>query len=181
VDQARDTGGQAAGGTQADRPQISIRVAKSSDLAAAAELESRCFDAYSLSHRRLQYLAGRSSAIVLAAEEEGRLVGEAVGLLRHHKRGLTGRVYSLVVDPTMRGRGVGKRLMAELLAKFVEREVGRVYLEVEQTNASAIALYEKMGFCSIGTIDDYYGQGRTAVHMMCETGVKPRLPRPLAA
>lgn len=164
-----------------DEQPIHVRVAQPTDLEAIANLESRCFDTYSLSRRRLQYLAARSSAVVLVAENDGQVVGEAVGLLRHHKKGLTGRIYSLVVDPAMRGRGVGRQLMADLLVTFAQRGVGRVYLEVERTNAGAVALYEKLGFRSIGTIGDYYGDGRDALHMMCEMGVNPRLLKPLAA
>lgn len=158
-----------------------VRPATAADLAAAATLESTCFDAYNLSRRQLQYLSNRASAIMLVADDAGQIVGEAIGLLRHHKRGLTGRIYSLAVANAQRGRGIGRQLLTDLLARMADRGAQRVYLEVEKTNVSAITLYEKLGFKSIGTLDDYYGQGRAGVHMVCETGVSPRLPRKIAA
>ena len=160
---------------------VTVRFAKPTDVGATAQLESTCFDAYNLSRRQLQYLSSRSSAIMLVAEEAGNIVGEAIGLLRHHKRGLTGRVYSLAVSQSHRGRGIGRQLLTNLLEKFVEREVQRVYLEVEQSNVGAVKLYESLGFRAIGTLADYYGENRPGVHMCCETGVKPKMPRPLAA
>ncbi len=160
---------------------IKIRPAIATDLGATAALESTCFDAYNLSRRQLQYLSNRASAIMLVADDAGSVVGEAIGLLRHHKKGLTGRLYSLAVAGTHRGRGIGRQLMKDLLARMTERGVQRIYLEVEATNASAVTLYEKLGFKSIGTLTDYYGEGRCGVHMVCETGVSPRLPRKIAA
>lgn len=166
------------------RPELSttcVRPARPTDLPATAQLESTCFDAYNLSRRQLQYLSSRASAVMLVAEDAGQVVGEAIGLLRHHKRGLTGRVYSLAVAGTHRGRGIGRQLLSELLCRFVDREVRRVYLEVEKSNEGAIKLYESLGFRAIGTLADYYGERRDGVHMVCETGVKPQVPRPLAA
>jgi ribosomal protein S18 acetylase RimI-like enzyme len=160
---------------------VNVRLAKPTDLPAAAQLESICFDAYNLSRRQLQYLANRASAVMLVADDDGAIVGEAIGLLRRHKRGLTGRVYSLAVAGTHRGRGIGRQLLSDLLNRFVDRGVRRVYLEVEKSNAGAIHLYESLGFRAIGTLADYYGENRPGVHMVCETGVTPKVPRPLAA
>ncbi len=88
--------------------------------------------------------------------------------MRHHKQSVSGRVYSLAVDPASRGQRIGERLMREIVAQLRCRAVRRIYLEVEATNASAINLYQRLGFGSIGTLPDYYGDGKPGVHMMCE-------------
>jgi ribosomal-protein-alanine acetyltransferase len=131
-------------------------------------LEARCFDAYCLSKRQLRYLQRSPNAVFQVAEEGGTIVGEGIALIRHHKRSLTGRLYSLAVHPDHRGQGIGHRLLKTTLAELVARGAKRVFLEVEQNNAAALKLYERHGFRSIGILPDYYGPGRAGVHMVCE-------------
>jgi ribosomal protein S18 acetylase RimI-like enzyme len=49
-----------------------------------------------------------------------------------------------------RGRGIGQRLMAATLAHARSKGLTRVELEVRADNASAIRLYERMGFAHEG-------------------------------
>jgi ribosomal protein S18 acetylase RimI-like enzyme len=156
-------------------PEIHTRRAGKDDLAAMAELEQSCFTAYSLTRRRLQYLQSRPNNVFLVAEQGGRVVGEAIALVRHHRNGVSGRVYSLAVNSACRGQRIGRRLMEALFDALAVRGVHRVYLEVEQTNTAAINLYGTMGFRSTGPLPNYYGQGRGGLHMMCEIPEQPQL------
>jgi ribosomal-protein-alanine N-acetyltransferase len=56
--------------------------------------------------------------------------------------------------------GVGERLLTELFKRLREQEIFRVVLEVRQSNAPAIRLYEKLGFESAGTRRDFYERPR---------------------
>ena len=150
---------------------ITIRPARREDVDAICTLEQGCFSAYNLSRRQLQYLQHRHTAVFLVAEQGGRVVGEGIALLRHHKQSLSGRVYSLAVDPACRGRGIGERLMRAMVHELRHRHVRRVYLEVEATNAPAVHLYERLGFRGIGALPDYYGDGKDGLHMLCEIAV----------
>ena len=156
-------------------PEITVRLATEADVAGAVALEQACFEGdVRLSDRQLTYLQRRDSAVFLVADRGGQIVGEGIALVRQHKsRGgraapPSGRVYSLAVHDDCRGQRVGRRLVEAMLAQLVARGVRRVYLEVEQDNARAIALYERLGFRWIGYLPDYYGPGRTASHMICE-------------
>lgn len=149
-----------------------VRAARADDIAAAVELESNCFSAYSLTKRQLQYLQTRSTAVFLVAEDDQKVVGEAIGLVRHHKKGLSGRIYSLAVRPECRGRRIGDGLMRRMIDELSMRGVRRIYLEVERTNDAAIRLYERLGFRSIGILPGYYGDGRDGLHMMYEAMVQ---------
>jgi len=53
---------------------------------------------------------------------------------------------SIVVDPAQRGRGLGRRLVKGLMSWAKVQDCGQAYLQVDQTNAVAIALYESLGF-----------------------------------
>lgn len=157
-----------------EQPEPAVRPARPGDIAAAVELEASCFSAYSLNKRQLQYLQTRSTAVFLVAEDAGRVVGEAIGLVRHHKKGLSGRIYSLAVHPECRGRKIGQKLMQRMIDELSMRGVRRIYLEVEGTNQAAIRLYERLGFRSIGVLPAYYGEGRDGVHMMYDAVVTTR-------
>jgi len=62
-------------------------------------------------------------------------------------------VHTIGVDPAYQGRGVGRRLLDELL-NFAAGAV--VHLEVRTDNAPAIALYRSVGFNQIGLRKRYY-------------------------
>lgn len=51
----------------------------------------------------------------------------------------------LFVDPALRGRGVGRALLAHLAAIAVERGAGRLEWSVLDWNADAIRFYERLG------------------------------------
>jgi ribosomal protein S18 acetylase RimI-like enzyme len=147
---------------------ITVRGASPDDLTPAMLLEKNCFDAYCLSIRQLRYLQRSPNAVFQVAQAAGEIVGEGIALVRHHKRSLTGRLYSLAVHPNHRGQGIGNRLLKTTLAELVARGAKRVFLEVEQANLAAVKLYERHGFRSIGILPDYYGDGRHGIHMVCE-------------
>jgi ribosomal-protein-alanine N-acetyltransferase len=62
-------------------------------------------------------------------------------------------VHTIGVDPAYQGRGIGRRLLDELLA-FAGG--GAVYLEVRTDNEAAIGLYRSAGFARIGLRKRYY-------------------------
>ncbi len=152
-------------------PAPVVRLARKTDLAAAVALEQSCFDAYCLSKRQLQYLQQRSSALFLVAEDAGKIVGEGISLIRQHKRGPSGRIYSLAVDHRCRGQKIGRRLLQKMVDELSAKGVSRIYLEVEQSNATAVKLYEHQGFRRLGVLPDYYGPGRPGLRMVLQAQV----------
>jgi ribosomal protein S18 acetylase RimI-like enzyme len=155
------------------RPVEMLRkfVLRKTAVAAALELEHACFSAdVRLKKRQLQYLQQRRSAVFFVAEQGDAIVGEGIALVRQHKTGRSGRIYSLAVRQQHRGRRIGQKLLQAMLAALSERGVNRVYLEVEQANEAALRLYSAHGFRPIGALPDYYGPTRPGVHMMAETG-----------
>jgi [ribosomal protein S18]-alanine N-acetyltransferase len=62
-------------------------------------------------------------------------------------------VHTIGVDPAYQGRGVGRRLLDELL-NFAAGAV--VHLEVRTDNAPALALYRSAGFTQVGLRRRYY-------------------------
>jgi ribosomal protein S18 acetylase RimI-like enzyme len=55
-------------------------------------------------------------------------------------------LYDVFVDPALRGRGLARALCARLLADARAAGVASAYLQVEADNASARAVYARLGF-----------------------------------
>lgn len=65
-------------------------------------------------------------------------------------------VLNICVHPDWQNQGIGHDLLQRLLDIASENAVDTVFLEVRPSNLAAVALYEKMGFNTIGTRKDYY-------------------------
>ncbi|MEB4208267.1 ribosomal protein S18-alanine N-acetyltransferase [Mycobacterium sp. 94-17] len=76
-------------------------------------------------------------------------------------------VHTIGVDPAYQGRGIGRRLLDELLA-FADD--GAVYLEVRTDNEAAIGLYTSVGFEQIGLRRRYYRVSGADAYTMRRSG-----------
>jgi GNAT superfamily N-acetyltransferase len=89
----------------------------------------------------------RPYAEVVLAEDDGRSVGFA--LFFHNFSTFLGRpgIYleDLFVIPELRGRGIGRMLLAHLARLAVERGCGRLEWAVLDWNRDAIQFYERLG------------------------------------
>ena len=88
----------------------------------------------------------------LAAEQEGKVLGY-VGMMTVLDEGY---ISNVAVDPAFRRQGIADRLITELLDRARIRELSFVTLEVRESNAPAVALYEKCGYRTVGRRKNYY-------------------------
>jgi ribosomal-protein-alanine N-acetyltransferase len=65
---------------------------------------------------------------------------------------------SIAVDPNLQGRGIGRQLLGTHLARLAAQGAREVFLEVEQSNSSAISLYGQFGFAQVGARAGYYAK-----------------------
>jgi len=93
---------------------------------------------------------GGSSYWALAVDDDtGRLGGMAFGS-RHWQVTDAIGVFSMWVDPELRGRGIGQRLVEAVIAWARTTDRPRVVLSVNEANQGAIRLYERCGFTPTG-------------------------------
>ena len=95
----------------------------------------------------------------VVALEEGRVVGYA-GLCDYPDEAF---VQTMAVAPSAQGRGLGARLLVELLEEAARRGQPTVSLEVRADNAPAQRLYERHGFTRTGVRRGYYAGGVDAL------------------
>lgn len=139
------------------RIDVVLDVLSTSDLDALVAVEARCFDTpwtRSMYQDELDRPAG--DAVRLAARDHGagdRLVGAALAA----RIGDAWHVMNVLVDPSARGRGIARRLVAELLDRTRVLGAGEGWtLEVRDGNDAAIGLYEACGFEHAGRRRGYY-------------------------
>ena len=90
-------------------------------------------------------------ATVLLLDDGGAAVGHALVQDRDGEW----EVKRVVVADGQRGRGVGRRLMAEIEAVAREGGAHRLILQTGDRQPDAVALYEKIGFTRIPTYEPY--------------------------
>ncbi len=93
---------------------------------------------------------GRPDKLCLVAEVGGEPVGflvasvdERPGIFMEHEYGHISDVY---VQEPLRGKGVGKALVAAGMAWFEEKRVGRVRLQTDARNTLGYEFWKKLGF-----------------------------------
>ena len=65
-----------------------------------------------------------------------------------------GHILSIAVQPHHRRKGIGRELLQRAMKTSPLR---KVWAEVRRSNQGAQAFYSKMGFQTIGTVPNYYG------------------------
>lgn len=148
-----------------------LREAGLEDLEALYRLDALCFEpgiAYTRDHLRrfLRLQTARSTV----AEIDGEVAGFALGYRPRHG---VAHVLTLDVDPRFRRRGLGEALLREVLSRLAEDGARETRLEVDVTNAAAIAFYERLGFRTLRRLENYYAAGRPALEMGLSGGVTP--------
>lgn len=100
----------------------------------------------------IRELAARHNRYV-AARVDGTLVGYA-GIARLGRTPpFEYEIHTIGVDPAYQGRGIGRAMMDRLLSGVGS---DAVFLEVRTDNEPALALYQSLGFVTIGLRKRYY-------------------------
>lgn len=93
---------------------------------------------------------------VLVAEAKGRVVGWAsIGPYRDRACYAGIGEFSVYIDRAARGRGVGRGLLAELIAAARERGCWKLVSRVFPDNAGSLGLCRAMGFREVGTYEKH--------------------------
>lgn len=125
--------------------QVIVRPVKTSNVPALLTIEDACFE------QQWRYDAIAFTDIVashpyfVVAELSGKVVGYQFNALD----GDFGYLVRIAVHPSVGGRGIGARLMAEAIRFFERERVLRIMLNTQDDNIHAHRLYEWFGFVRI--------------------------------
>jgi GNAT superfamily N-acetyltransferase len=126
---------------------VSIRAAAAPDCAAIAALAGQLGYPATAGDVERRLAALPAGDAVLVAEADGRIVGWVhCALARSLVVEAHVSIQGIVVDESWRGRGIGRRLMAEAEAYARGRGVGFVRLRSGSQREEAHAFYEALGY-----------------------------------
>lgn len=91
------------------------------------------------------------SGATLVAERDGRVIATMRLAFDPASRG----IYGFVVDPALRGRGIGRDLLRRVCDDALAGGTTHVHLEVSTDNDHALGLYTSVGF-EVRATEDYY-------------------------
>jgi [ribosomal protein S18]-alanine N-acetyltransferase len=156
---------------------LTIRRASIADLYALLALENS-FSGDQLRREHFRHLLTRARADVWLRVVADELLGNAIVLYRAGSR--RARLYSLVVAPSARGRGIARSLMETAKQAAAARGCRTMTLEVRCDNVPAINLYRKLGYRFIERLPRYYEDGQDGFRLECSFDT-PAVPPRIAA
>ena len=122
-----------------------------SHIAQIAALEKLCFtDPWSENSVRSEL--SNPLSLWLVAEEDGKVIG----YVGSQSVPPEADVMNLAVAPDHRKRGIGRKLMTELIAELRNSGITALFLEVRVGNMPAQNLYRSLGFAEVGRRPKYY-------------------------
>ena len=135
-----------------------------SDLPAVVALETELFpgDAWSEPTWWAELAARPRRSYVVVPDADGAVVGYG-GL---DLGGEVADIMTMAVAPTAQGRGVGRRLLDELVARAEADHAAYLMLEVRADNEPARKLYATRGFETLTVRRRYYQPGDVDAHIL---------------
>lgn len=91
-----------------------------------------------------------------AAVETGRPRAAAAGFVLARLAAGEAEIVTVAVARACRRLGLGRRLMDAVLRELYGQRAEALFLEVDEANAPAIALYRRLGFRQVGRREAYY-------------------------
>lgn len=107
-------------------------------------------------------LIGRDGIVLLTMTDGDDVIGYAVLWCIVDQ----GELANIAIAEERRGRGLGAHLLRQALDVARERGVEKLFLEVRESNADALALYARFGFEQVGVRRRYYERPVEDAHVM---------------
>ncbi len=130
-----------------------IREATKQDVQGIYDLEQGSFST-PWSYSAIEQEFDNEVAHYLVAEKDGQIIGY-IGVWCILDEG---QITNIAVHANHRRQGVGKALIATLVAFAKARELFSLFLEVRASNAAAQKLYQHEGFEAVGKRKNYYSK-----------------------
>jgi [ribosomal protein S18]-alanine N-acetyltransferase len=101
-------------------------------------------------------LLAQDTVFGFSVRETGNGKAGPLGFILARHASDEGEVLTVAVARSHRRRGLGWKLMDAVLRELHGRRAAALFLEVDETNTAAIALYKRLGFHQVGLRPRYY-------------------------
>lgn len=130
---------------------LKIRKMRKEDIEQVAELEREVFaDAWSF--QAILSAWEQKQTLLLSAFEDQELIGYVILYFVLED----GEIARIAVSEDHRRKGVASRMLREMKSLCKDNGIGKLLLDVRESNESAIAFYERHGFRRDGIRRNYY-------------------------
>lgn len=82
--------------------------------------------------------------------------GTLLGFVLSRTAGAEAEILSIAVEPAARRSGTATALLGRHMSRLTRAGVHELFLEVDENNVAALALYRRYGFVQVGRRDSYY-------------------------
>ncbi|MCI9307028.1 MAG: ribosomal protein S18-alanine N-acetyltransferase [Lachnospiraceae bacterium] len=141
--------------------KLNIRRMEEGDLDQVCAIEEETFS-MPWSRKSFQDTISYYHTLFLVAE----LDGEIAGYCGCYQSLEEAEITNIAVRRQLRGHGIGRRLLMELMRLGKEQGAFAYTLEVRVSNQAAIHLYESLGFVSFGIRKNFYEKPREDAMIM---------------
>ena len=148
---------------------VGLRAASRDDVPTIRALEQEVFGLDAWSEDSVEQELAAEGRQWLVAHDAERLLGYAVTWTV----GEVADLQRLVVAPAARRRGIGRRLVSEIVEDADRRGARRVLLEVSARNEAALRCYRSFGFAEIDRRTSYYRDGSDALVLQRDLTIRP--------
>jgi ribosomal-protein-alanine N-acetyltransferase len=142
--------------------KVIIRLLQPEDIPDLASLLEESSAAARWSRESFEKLQMSEGFLALVSE----MAGSVSGFVSARQVADEGEILNLAIRREHRKKGEGRALLSAALEKLQRGGVRRVYLEVRESNCTAIAFYEKQGFSKTGRRPGYYREPDEAAVLM---------------
>lgn len=143
------------------RPRIFLdEVRNEADIEAMVQIHAAGFRR-GWSIDEIEKLLGEDTVFAILLRRESILgVRRVLGFVLVRTVAGQAEILTIAVDPGRRGRGYGRQLLEEAMRRLYRDRVPEIFLEVDESNPAALALYRRLGFQEVGRRKGYYADGK---------------------
>lgn len=123
-----------------------LSLVKLEDEEPLARLLGQLSSSATFDHDRIQAVLDHQATELLVARLDGRIVGMATLVSVPLPTGIRGHIEDVVVDQTLRGRGIARQLLETMTAMAEAQGLRTLDLTSRPSRESALRLYESVGF-----------------------------------
>jgi len=145
-----------------ERIGMKIRGFREADAPAATEILRTSPEAAQWTEFGFRELLGWHGVLALVGEEDSKIIGFVVC----RQVAVEAEILNLAIHLLRRRNGEGGVLLDAAMKELRIRKVSRLFLEVRESNAPAIAFYMKHGFYKTGSRAGYYHNPEEAATVM---------------